>query len=172
MQRCDPPLTTFRGMANCGWRGSKLPSRVPPRGSTGPQHAGDLCEDGALVSGKVDHAVADDHIDRGIGEGDGAAAAGGVGVSGDVEPVAAPAPTEIRGLQEPIDEPLDRIRAAIGPEILDLARCRRQAYELEVDAADEIARICFRIWLQTHPLETRVDVAIDRPLGPIDPHHR
>ena len=33
-----------------------------------PQDAGDLPEDGRLVGGEIDHAIADDHVDRGRGQ--------------------------------------------------------------------------------------------------------
>ncbi len=37
VQRNEPPLTVLRGIWSVGAKGSKLPSRVPPRGSVGTQ---------------------------------------------------------------------------------------------------------------------------------------
>ena len=55
----------------------------------------------------------------------------GVGVAGQVEPVAAPALAVARRGEQPVDQPLVGVRAPVGQECLDLLRLRQQPGQVE-----------------------------------------
>ena len=64
----------------------------------------------------------------------------GVGVADDVEPVAAPALAVVRRGEQAVDEFLVGVGRLVGEEGVDLFGRRRQAGQIERDAADERAR--------------------------------
>ena len=61
----------------------------------------------------------------------------GVGIAGGVEPVPSPALAVVRAGQEPVDQLLVGVGASVGEEGVDLLGRRREADEVEAQAADE-----------------------------------
>ena len=65
----------------------------------------------------------------------------GVGVAGEVEPVPAPALAVVRRREQPVDHLLVGVGRLVVEERVDLLRRRRQAGQVEGDAADECSRV-------------------------------
>ena len=128
----------------------------------GEDVAGDLPGE-KLVVGHVgiegpDHPVA---IAAGFADGVVGAVAGGIGIAGDVEPVAPPALSVGGRCEEPVDDPLPGIGRGVVEEGADLRGRRREAGEIEGDAAEERAPIGERRRFQPSSFEPCDDEAID-----------
>ena len=89
-----------------------------------------------------------------------------LGEAGQVEPVPAPALAVVRAGQQPIDELVVGVGRRIGDERLDLLRRRRQADQVEVRAANQLAAIGGRVRRNALRFQPRQDEAIDRRAAP------
>lgn len=84
-----------------------------------------------------------------------------VGVAGDVQPVSPPALPVMRRLEESIKDLFVRGRRGIRQEVLHFLGAGRQAYEIEISAANEHASICFRSERETLGLQPGEHEGID-----------
>ncbi len=146
---------------------------------------GDL-EEEELVVGEVLVEGADDPVAVGVSVDEAALLAGvdvafGVGVAGDIEPVAAPAFAVVGAVEEAIDEAFDGggvegiagggVGEGFAGEGLDLVEGRREAGEGGVGAADEGSGVGGREGLAALGFELGEDEAVevvDRPAGVLD----
>ena len=129
---------------------------------TGEDVAGDLSGEKSVV-GHVgiegpDHPVA---VAAGFADGVVGAVAGRVGVAGDVEPVASPALSVGTRSEEPVDDPLPGIGGGVVEKGADLGGRRREAGEIEGDAAEEGAPIGERRRFQPSSFQPGDDEAVD-----------
>ena len=79
----------------------------------------------------------------------------GVGVASQVEPVTAVALAVVRRRKQAIDEALDRRRAGIADEIVDLGRRRRQADQVNAQSPNERVLVGFRAKVMHASLSSR-----------------
>ena len=98
-----------------------------------------------------------------VGDVDGLARA--LGVAGDVEPVAAPALAEARRREQPVHHLLERFGRRVRDERLHLLGRRRQAGQVEVDAAEERALVGVADRLQPLLGQLREQEGVDRHFG-------
>ena len=124
------------------------PVAITPAGSPGTQHiAGDLLADEPAV-GKVaiegrDHVVA---IRPGMVAALVLVVAVRVAVMGHVEPVPAPSLAVMRAGEQSIDQGFVGVRRSIVQKLLDFLGRRRQADQVEREAADQRAAIGLGGW--------------------------
>ena len=112
--------------------------------ASGKQVAGDLL-DRELVERHVGVQGADDPVaigpDRAVAV---ALVAVGVGIAGRVEPGGRPALAVVRRGQQSIDQALVGVGRSIGEECIDLGDARRQADQIERNAADQTLAVGWR----------------------------
>ena len=89
----------------------------------------------------------------------------GVGIAGDVEPVAGHLLAMVRAREQPVDELVIGIRGGISDEGRHLFRSRRQAGEREGDAADERRPVGRGVEWQPLGRHARLEEPIDRVAG-------
>ena len=125
------------------------------------QVAGELLDQEAVVGHviveRLDHPVAPEPgmaaaVDR---------EAVGIGVPRGVEPVEGQALAEMRALEEVLDQVLVRLRVAAGDERLHLLGGRRQAQEVERQAADQRGPVGLGRRLQARGFQLREHEAVD-----------
>jgi hypothetical protein len=105
-------------------------------------------------------------ISPGVAVGDVFVEAVGVGVTGHIQPVAAPT-LAVRGRgQQPLDEPRVRIRTFVGQKGLDLLRSGGQAGQVERDAANDGSLIGRHRRREARRFEPSQDEAVHRRLRP------
>ena len=144
----------------------------------GEEVAGDLLAN-ELVEGLVGVESVHDPVAilHGLAHGVVRAVASGVGVAGDVEPVAAPAFAVGGGGEEAVNEGsqcgmrnaecgIFSSRAALALEHFDFLGCRRKAGEVEGHAADERARVGGGIGRKALLVEAGEDEAVEGLLAP------
>ena len=131
-------------------------------GGGGEEVAGDLFAD-ELVVGEVAVEGVDDvvAVAPGIAEGDVFIEAVGVGVAGDIEPVAAPAFAVVRGIQEAVDDAGEGVGRVVGEEGGDVVGRGREAGEVEGGAAEEGAFVGGRGEGDSVGLELGEDEGVD-----------
>ena len=91
----------------------------------------------------------------------------GVGVAGDVEPVAAPALAVARRRQEAVDLPLPRVGRGVPNEGLDFLGRGREADEVERRAPDQGAAVGLRRGPHLVGFQLREDKRVDRTPNPV-----
>jgi len=132
------------------------------------QLLGDELVEGPVVVEGADDVVAIAPGPRALGIGLDSAV--GVGVAGDVEPVAPPALTVGRRGQQPVHQALIARVGRVLDECLDLLRRRRQPGQVEGDAADQGLRSGLRGEPEALPPEPIQQEGVDRrpdlPAGP------
>ena len=138
-------------------------------GSGGEEITGELFAD-ELIVGFIGIERGDDVIavTPGVGESEIAFFAGGFGVAGEIEPVAAPAFPELGGGEEAIDERGDGVWGGIAEEGIEFGLGGGEADEIEGEAADEVAAIGVWGGLEVMGFEVGEDEVIDggaRPSG-------
>src|SRR5262249_38628382 len=84
-----------------------------------------------------------------------------VGITSEVEPVPAPALTEVGQVERAIDEPFPSVGARIRDERFDFFRTRRQTQEIETEPADERPSIGFGTRLDLLRFQTSENETID-----------
>ena len=97
--------------------------------------------------------------------------AGRVGVARDVEPVAAVAFAVVRRREQPVDQPLPRVRRLVGDEARDFLWGGRQAEEIEMRAADERRFVGPRCGAETSRRPFAFEEPVDR-VGEARVRHR
>ena len=141
-----------------------LGRRARPATAAGQLVAGQLLAHD-LVERPIGVERADDVIAIAIGQrpvGIGVEVAVGVGVARGIEPVLAPSLAVSGAGQQAIDEPLVGVRAGVVDERRDLVGRRRQAGQVEGQAADQGGAVGVGAEGQPAVLERPLDEAIDR----------
>ena len=84
-----------------------------------------------------------------------------LGVASDVEPMAAPTLAEMRRGEQSIHQPRVSVGRLVVDELIDLLRCRRQAGEVEIDAANQRSAVGVGRGLEILRLNRRQDEAVN-----------
>ena len=90
----------------------------------------------------------------------------GIGIAGGIEPDPRPALAVMRRVEQPLDQPVEGVIAAIGQEGVNLLDCRRQPGQVEAKAADEGGPIGLGGRRKAFLFQAGEHEGVDRDCGP------